>query len=60
MRIFGKQEGLHGFTSARVQLLEDASKFRVDPLCGSTAFSCFLIPFVALFKVLQFHMHCTK
>ena len=60
MRIIGKQESFHGFTSNKVQLLEDALKFRVDALCGGTTFSRFLIPFVALFKMPQLHMHSTK
>ena len=60
MRIFCEQEGFHGFTSNRIQLLEDGSKLGVDALFGGASFSGFLIPFVALVKVLQFHMHCTK
>ena len=60
MRIFREQEALHGFATSRIQLQENASKFRVDALFGGAAFSGLFVPVMAFFKVAQFHIHSTK
>ena len=60
MRIFSQQKGLHGLATIGIQLLKDASQFRVDTLFGRAALSRFFIPCVTTFKLALLHMNCAK